>query len=108
MQPLVYGWNVYALLFWIVYIVWFVLEMIGAFAQRMRAGAEKQDRGTLLTVLGIGLAMTNWASLVAILVCSFIGYFYRVLVEERVLRTSLGQPYMEYMRRTKRFVPFVF
>jgi uncharacterized membrane protein len=32
MQPLVYGWNVYALLFWIVYIVWFVLEMIGAFA----------------------------------------------------------------------------
>ncbi|HEX6555806.1 MAG TPA: isoprenylcysteine carboxylmethyltransferase family protein [Ktedonobacteraceae bacterium] len=197
MQPLVYGWNVYALLFWIVYIVWFVLEMIGAFAQRVKAGAEKQDRGsmvvllvglygglllnfalpglfpgatitwnrpvlffigltlmvlgiilrqyairvlgryftrevatradqpvvqtgpykfirhpaysgTLLTVLGIGLAMTNWASLVAILVCSFIGYFYRVMVEERALRRSLGQPYEEYMRRTKRFVPFVF
>jgi protein-S-isoprenylcysteine O-methyltransferase Ste14 len=197
MQPLVYGWNVYAVLFWIVYIVWFVLEMIGALAQRVKAGAEKQDRGsmvlllaglygglllnfalpglfpgatitwnrpllffigltlmvlgvilrqyairvlgryftrevatradqpvvqngpykfirhpaysgTLLTMLGIGLAMTNWASLLAILVCSFTGYFYRVLVEERALRRSLGQPYVEYMRRTKRFVPFVF
>jgi protein-S-isoprenylcysteine O-methyltransferase Ste14 len=64
--------------------------------------------GTLLTMLGIGLAMTNWASLVAILVCSFPGFFYRVMVEERALRTSLGQPYVEYMRHTKRFVPFVF
>ena len=197
MKPLIYGWNVYALLFWIVYIVWFVLEMIGAVAQRVRAGAQKQDRGsmvvlivglyvgvllnfalpglfpgatitwnrpvlffigltlmvlgiilrqyairvlgryftrivatradqpvvqngpykfirhpaysgTLLTLLGIGLAMTNWASLAAILVCSFIGFFYRVLVEERALRTSLSQPYVEYMGRTKRFVPFVF
>src|SRR5436305_2085961 len=195
MKPLIYGWNVYALLFWIVYIVWFVLEMIGAVAQRVRAGAQKQDRGsmvvlivglyvgvllnfalpglfpgatitwnrpvlffigltlmvlgiilrqyairvlgryftrivatradqpavqngpykfirhpaysgTLLTLLGIGLAMTNWASLAAILVCSFIGFFYRVLVEERALRTSLSQPYVEYMGRTKRFVPF--
>jgi protein-S-isoprenylcysteine O-methyltransferase Ste14 len=64
--------------------------------------------GTLLTMLGIGLAMTNWASLVAILVCIFPSFFYRVLVEERALRTSLGQPYVEYMRHTKRFVPFVF
>src|SRR5436305_1714212 len=54
MKPLIYGWNVYALLFWIVYIVWFVLEMIGAFAQRMRAGAEKQDRGSMVVLL-VGL-----------------------------------------------------
>jgi protein-S-isoprenylcysteine O-methyltransferase Ste14 len=47
--------------------------------------------GTLLTVLGIGLAMTNWASLVSILLFSFVGYFYRILVEEPALRTSLSQ-----------------
>jgi len=41
MQPLVYGLNVYAVLFWIVYIVWFVLEIIGAFAQRVKAGATQ-------------------------------------------------------------------
>ena len=51
MQPLVYGWNVYALLFWTVYIVWFVLEMIGAFAQRVKADAEKQDRGSMVVLL---------------------------------------------------------
>jgi protein-S-isoprenylcysteine O-methyltransferase Ste14 len=196
MQPLVYEWNVYAPVFWIVYIVWFVLEMIGARAQRVKADAKKQDQGsmivllaglysglllnfafaglfpgaaitwkrplvffigvalmvlgialrqyairalghyftrevatradqqvvqtgpyrfirhpaysgTLLTILGIGLAMTNWASLVAILLCCFVGHFYRVLIEERALCTSLGQPYVEYMQHTRRFIPFL-
>lgn len=60
--------------------------------------------GTLLTLLGLGLAMTNWASLVAIVFCSLVGLLYRVRVEER----ELGQPYVEYMQRTRRFVPFVF
>jgi protein-S-isoprenylcysteine O-methyltransferase Ste14 len=52
--------------------------------------------------------MTNWASLVSILLCSFVGYFYRALVEEQALRRSLGQPYVVYMHHTKRFMPFVF
>src|SRR5207245_11084054 len=54
MKPLIYGWNVYALLFLIVYIVWFVLEMIGAVAQRVRAGAQKQDRGSMVLLI-VGL-----------------------------------------------------
>jgi hypothetical protein len=36
--------------------------------------------------------MTNWASLVVILLFSFVSYGYWVLVEEHVLRASLGQP----------------
>jgi protein-S-isoprenylcysteine O-methyltransferase Ste14 len=64
--------------------------------------------GTFLTMLGVGLAMTNWASLVALLVCVLAGHMYRVSVEEKALRQAIGQPYVEYMRRTKRFIPFVF
>ena len=64
--------------------------------------------GTLLTTLGIGLALTNWLSLVAIVGCTLIGHLYRVRVEEAALRKTLGQPYADYMRRTKRFIPFVF
>jgi protein-S-isoprenylcysteine O-methyltransferase Ste14 len=64
--------------------------------------------GTFLTMLGVGLAMTNWASLLALLICVFLGHTYRVSVEEKALSQTIGQPYIEYMHHTKRFIPFVF
>lgn len=64
--------------------------------------------GTFLTMLGVGLTMTNWASLVALLTCVLVGYMYRVSVEEKALIQSIGQPYVEYMGRTKRFIPLLF
>ena len=67
--------------------------------------------GLLLTLLGVGLALDNWASLVAAVAGGLIGLLYRVRVEEQALERALGQPYVEYMRHTKhtkRFIPFVF
>ncbi len=64
--------------------------------------------GTLLTMLGVGLAMTNWASLVALLTSVLVGHMYRVSVEEKALIRIIGEPYVEYMGRTKRFIPLVF
>lgn len=64
--------------------------------------------GTFLTMLGVGLAMSNWGSLISLLVCIFIGHFYRVSIEEKALVRTLGQPYIDYMRRTKRFIPLLF
>ncbi len=64
--------------------------------------------GTFLTMLGVGLAMTNWASLVALLACVFAGHLYRVRVEEQALVRAIGRPYSDYMRHTKRFIPLVF
>jgi protein-S-isoprenylcysteine O-methyltransferase Ste14 len=63
--------------------------------------------GTFLTMLGVGLAMTNWASLGALLACVFAGHYYRVRVEERALLQAIGQPYRDYMRRTRRFIPWL-
>jgi protein-S-isoprenylcysteine O-methyltransferase Ste14 len=54
---------------------------------------------------GVGLAMTNWASLAVLLVCVLLGHLYRVCVEEQALLRSIGQPYVEYMRHTRRFIP---
>jgi protein-S-isoprenylcysteine O-methyltransferase Ste14 len=64
--------------------------------------------GTLLTMLGVGLAVTNWASLISLLVCVLLGYAYRVRIEEQALMRTIGQPYIDYMRHTKRFIPLVF
>jgi protein-S-isoprenylcysteine O-methyltransferase Ste14 len=61
--------------------------------------------GTLLTLLGVGLALANWASVVVILACGLAGLLYRVRVEERALAEALGQPYVDYMRHTRRFIP---
>jgi protein-S-isoprenylcysteine O-methyltransferase Ste14 len=62
----------------------------------------------MLLYVGIGLALTNWLSLLVLVVTSTIVYTYRVSVEERALVGTLGDRYLAYMRRTKRFVPFIF
>ena len=64
--------------------------------------------GALLTLLGLGLTLTNWAALVALLCCALAGLAYRVRVEEQALLQALGQPYREYMAQTTRFVPYLF
>jgi protein-S-isoprenylcysteine O-methyltransferase Ste14 len=64
--------------------------------------------GGMLMYLGTGLALTNWLSVLIIGGAGAAAYLYRVRVEERALQANLGGRYQEYMRRTKRFVPFVF
>ncbi len=64
--------------------------------------------GGMLMYMGTGLALTNWLSVLIITVTGAVAYLYRVRVEEQALQANLGGRYQEYMRRTKRFVPFVF
>lgn len=63
--------------------------------------------GALLTIVGLGLALTNWMALAVAISCGLIGYGYRVRIEERALCEDLGEPYCSYMHRTRRFIPFV-
>jgi protein-S-isoprenylcysteine O-methyltransferase Ste14 len=62
----------------------------------------------LIMLLGLGLALANWASLVVLLAGGLIGLGYRVRVEERALVDALGQPYVDYIRHTQRLIPFIF
>jgi len=64
--------------------------------------------GALITLVGLGLALGNWAALFTILACMGIAYAYRITVEEAALVAALGEPYKQYMRRTQRLVPFLF
>ena len=102
---------------------WYAIWTLGSYFTRdvavsadqkiVQAGPYRSIRhpaysGTFLTMLGVSLAMTNWASLVALLMCVLLGHMYRVSVEEKALIHAIGQPYVEYMQRTKRFIPWVF
>ena len=59
-------------------------------------------------MLGIGLALANWISLIALGLVPLGIYAYRIRVEEQALVETLGQPYRDYMTRTKRLIPFLF
>jgi protein-S-isoprenylcysteine O-methyltransferase Ste14 len=61
----------------------------------------------ILMFLGMGLALGNWLSLAVLLVGVIGGYAYRVRIEERALLASMGDRYAAYMKRTRRFVPFI-
>jgi protein-S-isoprenylcysteine O-methyltransferase Ste14 len=61
--------------------------------------------GTFLTLVGVGLATTNWASLLALLVFVAVGHLYRMRIEEAALIATIGAPYEAYMRGTRRFIP---
>ena len=64
--------------------------------------------GALITLVGLGLALGNWAGLLALLICMGIAYAYRISIEEAALVAALGAPYEKYVRRTRRLVPFLF
>jgi protein-S-isoprenylcysteine O-methyltransferase Ste14 len=63
--------------------------------------------GAIISMLGLGLAMGNWLSVLIVMLAAIVGYSYRIFVEERALIKSFGDPYREYMKRTKRIIPFV-
>lgn len=64
--------------------------------------------GALLSLLGFGLALGNWAGLAAAMSCLGFAYLYRIPIEEQALSAALGDVYKQYMHRTWRLVPFVF
>jgi protein-S-isoprenylcysteine O-methyltransferase len=64
--------------------------------------------GTFITILGYGLALTNGLSLAIMLVLPGLAYAFRMRVEEAALREAFGDEYRDYMRRTKRLIPFIF
>jgi protein-S-isoprenylcysteine O-methyltransferase Ste14 len=60
--------------------------------------------GDLLLLLGLELALNSWLVLFALLLCPIV--MWKAIKEEKMLLRDLAG-YMEYHRRTKRFIPFV-
>ena len=63
--------------------------------------------GVLITFIGLALAVQSSGALLVLLAVFGVSYGYRMRVEERVLQSELGQDYAEYMKRTKRLIPFL-
>ena len=63
--------------------------------------------GALLMGAGIGLSTAYAFAPLAIVATSLAAYVIRILYEERALAAGIGEPYRDYMRHTKRLVPYV-
>ncbi len=63
--------------------------------------------GTLVTLIGFGLAIGNWLSLFVLLTAGLAAYAWRVRVEEQVLRERFGPAFDDYRQRTWALIPFV-
>ena len=57
--------------------------------------------------IGIGLALGSWASFALLTIATIATYMYRVRVEERALLNTIGEPYRDYMKESKRFIPYI-
>jgi len=65
------------------------------------------NAGVLITFIGLGLAVQSWGALLVLLGVFSLSFGYRMRVEERTLLSELGEDYAQYMRRTKRLMPFL-
>lgn len=63
--------------------------------------------GLILTFVGIGLALGNWAALAVLAVVPTIGLVIRIHFEERVLLDGLGEPYRRFAATRRHLFPGV-
>jgi protein-S-isoprenylcysteine O-methyltransferase Ste14 len=61
--------------------------------------------GSLLTFIGIPLAVGTWLGVVIALIIKLIAIEYRIRVEEEVLQEAFGFEYEEYKKRTWKLFP---
>jgi protein-S-isoprenylcysteine O-methyltransferase Ste14 len=63
--------------------------------------------GLFLTIIGIGVALQSWGGTLLILVIFGLSIGYRIHVEEKFLVSELGDDYIQYIKKTKRLIPFI-
>jgi protein-S-isoprenylcysteine O-methyltransferase Ste14 len=64
--------------------------------------------GMLMILLGLGLGSRTWLGTIIILALFSLVIGYRINVEENALRSEFGEQYLEYAKKTKRLIPFLF
>lgn len=64
--------------------------------------------GQLIIFIGITLSMSNWLSVLFMMIPVTFGYMNRIRIEERFMLEQMGQEYGDYQERTKRIIPFFF
>ena len=63
--------------------------------------------GVLIAFIGLSLAVQSLGALLVLLAVFTVSFGYRMRVEEKTLLSELGDDYADYMKRTKRLIPYI-
>jgi protein-S-isoprenylcysteine O-methyltransferase Ste14 len=64
--------------------------------------------GQLIIFFGISTSISNWLSVLVMMIPITLGYLYRINVEERFMLEHLEEDYLNYQKRTKRLIPMIY
>jgi protein-S-isoprenylcysteine O-methyltransferase Ste14 len=63
--------------------------------------------GILLTLVGLGLALQSLGAVLLIILVFVCTFGYRIHIEEKLLIKELGNEYVQYMKKTKKLIPYL-
>jgi len=64
--------------------------------------------GQLIIFIGISISISNWISILAMMIPATLGFLYRIKVEERFMLKQIGEDYVNYQKHTKRLIPMIY
>ena len=64
--------------------------------------------GQLLIFTGTAISLSNWLSVVFMMIPVLIAYINRISVEESFMIKQIGQKYIDYQKRTKKLIPAIY
>ena len=64
--------------------------------------------GQLIIFLGISTCLSNWISILLMIIPVLSGYINRINIEEKFMVKNMGQKYLDYQTRTKKLIPAVY
>jgi protein-S-isoprenylcysteine O-methyltransferase Ste14 len=79
----------------------------------IKAGPYKWIRhpsytGVILIFSGLAITLGNLIGLIIVGMLITMGYCWRILIEEQVLLSWFGKEYLDYIKKTKKLVPFIY
>lgn len=64
--------------------------------------------GQLIIFLGISACLSNWLSVLLMIIPVLMGYLHRINIEEKFMVEQMGQKYLDYQKRTKKLIPTIY
>jgi protein-S-isoprenylcysteine O-methyltransferase Ste14 len=64
--------------------------------------------GQLIIFLGTSTCLSNWISILLMIIPVLFGYLNRINIEEKFMVEQMGQKYVDYQKRTKRLIPTIY
>ncbi|MGD0582276.1 MAG: isoprenylcysteine carboxylmethyltransferase family protein [Bacteroidales bacterium] len=64
--------------------------------------------GQMIIFVGTSVSLSNWLSVLSMIIPVVFGFIYRIRVEESFMIEQMGEKYIDYQKRTKRLIPTIY